>query len=126
MKTASGGIGFCGLLTIIFVVAKLTGHFPHSWWWAFSPLWMPVVAMIAVGAVAAVILAIVWHVEHLDDLKRATENARPTDQVFCPRCDARVLREDLRFCTCAVMGCSKCLKLQDGLCPSCYDKREGK
>lgn len=33
----SGGIGFFGLLTIAFVVLKLTGVIAWSWFWVFSP-----------------------------------------------------------------------------------------
>lgn len=33
-----GGIGFFGLLTLIFVVAKITGHIDWSWFWVFSPV----------------------------------------------------------------------------------------
>jgi len=36
----SGGIGFCGLLTIAFIVLKLTGYINWSWWWVLSPLWI--------------------------------------------------------------------------------------
>jgi len=35
----SGGIGLLPLLTIIFVVLKLTDNIDWSWWWVFSPLW---------------------------------------------------------------------------------------
>jgi sterol desaturase/sphingolipid hydroxylase (fatty acid hydroxylase superfamily) len=37
----SGGIGFCGMLTIVFVVLKLTNIISWSWWWIFAPLWIP-------------------------------------------------------------------------------------
>ena len=40
MKT-SGGIGFCGLLTILFIALKLTGYIGWSWLWVLSPLWIP-------------------------------------------------------------------------------------
>jgi len=38
---SSGGIGFFGLLTIIFITLKLTDHIDWSWWWVLSPLWIP-------------------------------------------------------------------------------------
>lgn len=49
MKTEnnSGGIGFCGLLTIVFITLKLTGHISWSWFWVFFPIWMPLVAFLA-------------------------------------------------------------------------------
>lgn len=37
-QAASGGISFTGLLTIAFVVLKLTHVIGWSWWWVFSPL----------------------------------------------------------------------------------------
>jgi hypothetical protein len=41
MASSSGGIEFSGLLTIVFVVLKLTGYIAWSWWWVLSPLWIP-------------------------------------------------------------------------------------
>lgn len=32
-----GGIGFCGLLTIVFIVLKLTKVINWSWFWVLSP-----------------------------------------------------------------------------------------
>lgn len=39
-KQASSGIGFTGLLTIVFIVLKLCGIITWSWWWVLSPLWI--------------------------------------------------------------------------------------
>ena len=36
----SGGIGFIGLLTIVFIVLKLTKVINWSWLWVLSPLWI--------------------------------------------------------------------------------------
>lgn len=35
------GVGFLGLLTLIFITLKLTGVIGWSWWWVLSPLWIP-------------------------------------------------------------------------------------
>ena len=37
-SSSSGGIGFTGLLTVLFVGLKLTGHITWSWWWVLSPI----------------------------------------------------------------------------------------
>lgn len=34
-----GGISFCGLLFIVFLVLKLTHVIDWSWWWVTAPLW---------------------------------------------------------------------------------------
>lgn len=40
-STASGGgIGFCSLLTVLFIGLKLTGHIGWSWVWVLSPMWI--------------------------------------------------------------------------------------
>ena len=39
-SASSGGIGFCGLLTIVFIVLKLLGKITWSWLWVLSPLWI--------------------------------------------------------------------------------------
>jgi len=44
----SGGIGFVGLLTIVFIVLKLTNFIAWSWWWVLSPLWVIPLMMIVV------------------------------------------------------------------------------
>ena len=33
----TGGIGFTGALTILFVALKLLGKIDWSWWWVLSP-----------------------------------------------------------------------------------------
>lgn len=35
-----GGIGFCGLLTIVFITLKLLKVIGWSWLWVLSPLWI--------------------------------------------------------------------------------------
>ena len=49
---ASGGIGFCGLLTIALIVLKLTSVIAWSWWWVLVPLWLPVVLLLLFAAFA--------------------------------------------------------------------------
>ena len=39
-SSSSGGIGFCGLLTIVFVTFKLLDKIDWSWWWVLAPLWL--------------------------------------------------------------------------------------
>ena len=39
-SSSSSGIGFIGLLTVLFVGLKLTGHIAWSWVWVLSPLWI--------------------------------------------------------------------------------------
>lgn len=36
-----GGIGFCGLLGIVFITLKLCGVINWSWWWVLAPIWIP-------------------------------------------------------------------------------------
>lgn len=38
-SSSSSGIGFFGLLCIVFIVLKLTGFIDWSWWWVTAPLW---------------------------------------------------------------------------------------
>ena len=37
---ASSGLGFVGLLTIVFIVLKLCKVISWSWLWVLSPLWI--------------------------------------------------------------------------------------
>jgi len=49
------GIGFIGFLTLIFVALKLTGQIDWSWWWVWSPFWLPIVIMFGLGAFLMVV-----------------------------------------------------------------------
>ena len=40
-NNTSGGIGFCGLLTIVFIVLKLCNVISWSWVWVLAPIWIP-------------------------------------------------------------------------------------
>lgn len=52
--TASeGGIGFLGLLTLLFIGLKLTGVILWSWWWVLAPIWLP--TAIFLGFIACIL-----------------------------------------------------------------------
>ena len=57
-SSSSSGIGFCGLLTVLFIGLKLTNHIAWSWWWVLSPLWIGfalwIVVLVAILGIAAV------------------------------------------------------------------------
>lgn len=55
---SSGGIGFAGLLTIVFIVLKLLDKIQWSWIWVLSPLWISFGLVIAVVIFLAVIAAL--------------------------------------------------------------------
>ncbi|MDR1605587.1 MAG: hypothetical protein LBS41_00605 [Streptococcaceae bacterium] len=41
MENERDGIGFCGLLTIVFIVLKLLNVIDWSWVWVLAPIWIP-------------------------------------------------------------------------------------
>ena len=53
-SSSSGGIGFIGVLTIVFIVLKLTGHIHWSWLWVLSPLWVGPLIVIALFVIVAI------------------------------------------------------------------------
>ncbi len=47
-KTAGkGGMGFVGVLTLIFIVLKFTGNINWSWLWVLSPIWITALLLLA-------------------------------------------------------------------------------
>lgn len=50
------GIGFTGLLTIVFITLKLLGYITWSWWWVFSPLWIGALVGISIFAISFAII----------------------------------------------------------------------
>ena len=57
-RASSGGIGFCGLLTIVFITLKLIGYISWSWLWVLAPLWIPLAIFTVIFAIAMVIVLI--------------------------------------------------------------------
>lgn len=53
-SSSSGGIGFAGLLTILFIALKLTGYISWSWWWVLSPIWIPIILILIFLSIAAI------------------------------------------------------------------------
>lgn len=56
----SSGIGFLGMLAIVFIALKLgeVGVVAGwSWWWVLSPLWIPLATVLVVAVVAALVVA---------------------------------------------------------------------
>ena len=60
-SSSSGGVGFVGLLTLLFIALKLTDNIDWSWWWVLSPLWIS--AIIGVAALVLVGIAL-WMIGH--------------------------------------------------------------
>ena len=52
---SSGGIGFTGLLAILFIALKLTGVISWSWLWVLSPIWIPL-ALVLVALFIALLI----------------------------------------------------------------------
>lgn len=57
-STQSGGIGFFGLLAIVFITLKLTGYIAWSWWWVLAPLWGPLAFILAIVVLVFIFAAI--------------------------------------------------------------------
>ena len=53
-SSSSGGIGFSGLLTVLFIGLKLTGFINWSWLWVLSPLWISLLIVILVIAIIVI------------------------------------------------------------------------
>lgn len=50
-NTTSGGIGFSGVLFIVFLILKLTHVIDWSWVWVFAPLWINLLIIIVMFVV---------------------------------------------------------------------------
>lgn len=55
-SSATGGVGFAGLLTIVFIVLKLCKVITWKWVWVLSPLWISISLSILVLIFSAIIV----------------------------------------------------------------------
>lgn len=51
--TNSGGIGFTGLLTLLFIGLKLAGVIDWPWLWVLSPAWISTIVVAVIIIIAA-------------------------------------------------------------------------
>lgn len=54
-----GGIGFIGLLTIVFITLKLLDKIDWSWWWVLSPVWIPILITIIVLLIMVIVYLVI-------------------------------------------------------------------
>lgn len=57
ITVVKGGASFTELLTLVFIVLKLTGVISWSWWWVLSPIW--------IGLGLAVVICLIVFVVYL-------------------------------------------------------------
>ena len=71
MENSSGGIGFLGLLTIVFIILKLCKIISWSWLWVLAPIWLP----IAILTIIYLIIELLWANVQIDvNLKKKQGN----------------------------------------------------
>lgn len=47
-SASNNGIGFVGILTVVFITLKIIGQISWSWWWILSPMWIPFLLVISI------------------------------------------------------------------------------
>lgn len=55
-NSSSGGIGFAGLLTILFIGLKLTNHIDWSWWWIGALFVVIILVVIVIIAIIEMVI----------------------------------------------------------------------
>jgi len=58
-NNSNRGIGFTGILTIVFIVLKLTNQINWSWLWVLSPIWITVIMAFLIVLIVTIIEIIV-------------------------------------------------------------------
>ena len=56
---ASGGMKFCDVLLIVFIVLKLCKIINWSWWWVLSPFWIPLGLAVILLLISVIIKLII-------------------------------------------------------------------
>jgi len=57
-NTQSGGIGFVGLLQVVFITLKLTDYIDWAWLWVLSPIWISMITMTALIIIFVMLMVI--------------------------------------------------------------------
>lgn len=61
-SSSSSGIGFFGLLTIVFITLKVLGKITWSWWLVLSPMfiWLGITLTILLGVFLVLVAAAIF------------------------------------------------------------------
>jgi hypothetical protein len=70
VKVTNSGVGFAGLLTLLFVALKLTGCIQWPWYWVVSPLLIQMALGLVIVAVAALAVVVVEMLEKKSTSKK--------------------------------------------------------
>lgn len=62
-----GGVGFCGLLTIVLIVLKLCKVISWSWIWVLAPLWISIGIAVVLWVIVAIIAIVAGIIAMLTD-----------------------------------------------------------
>lgn len=65
---AVSGIGFTGLLTIVFITLKLLNAIDWSWWWVLSPIWISTAISVVLAILIICLISIDKHLKDKDDI----------------------------------------------------------
>ena len=76
----AGGIGFCGLLTIAFIILKLTGVISWSWLWVLAPIWIPTAIVLAVLLVVLIVVLVKEGVKQTEERQRRELRSENIDE----------------------------------------------
>ena len=61
VEVGGNGIGFFGLLGIVFITLKLTGVIAWSWWWVLAPFWVPLsITLLAIAIIVFIAVVFKW------------------------------------------------------------------
>ena len=63
-SNTSNGVGFCGMLTIVFIALKLMGYITWSWIWVLSPLWLGFVIIFFVTLIVLVVAQVITQLKN--------------------------------------------------------------
>lgn len=59
-QVTNKGIGFTGLLTLLFIGLKLTGYISWSWFWVLSPIIFSVGLFLLIALITLILAGIVY------------------------------------------------------------------
>ena len=57
-SSSTEGVGFLGLLTLLFIALKLTSVIAWSWLWVLAPFWIPLALAVVVLIGALIVQAV--------------------------------------------------------------------
>lgn len=67
--SSNNGAAWLLMATTLFILLKMTGNIGWSWWWVFSPMWLPIATVVFSVCLMVPFIGVAYLMDYLLELR---------------------------------------------------------